>query len=227
MWEKCENMRNKGIFEALEKTGVIPVVVLEDDACALPLAKALKDGGINCAEITFRTNAAVTSIRAITDAYPDMLVGAGTVLTVVQAAEAMKAGAKFIVTPGYSQDVVAYCIKQNFPVIPGCMDTYTIQLALAAGLEVVKFFPAEAAGGIKMLKALSAPYRMLKFMPTGGINENNVRDYLNLDSVIACGGSWMADPKLIAYKAYDEITLRSKNAMACVYDARKKRAYDG
>ena len=136
-------MENKVIFKDLENAGVVPVVVLEDVSCALPLAKALKDGGIYCVEITFRTNAAAASIRAIANAYPEMLVGAGTVLTAAQAAEAIKAGAKFIVTPGYSREVVDYCIKQNFPVIPGCMDTYTIQLALAAGIKVIKFFPAE------------------------------------------------------------------------------------
>lgn len=222
-------MENKVIFKDLENAGVVPVVVLEDVSCALPLAKALKDGGIYCVEITFRTNAAAASIRAIANAYPEMLVGAGTVLTAAQAAEAIKAGAKFIVTPGYSREVVDYCIKQNFPVIPGCMDTYTIQLALAAGIKVIKFFPAEAAGGIKMLKALSAPYKMIKFMPTGGINENNIRDYLSLDNVIACGGSWIAESEseLIARKAYDEITLRAKNAVICVCGARKKRECDG
>ena len=168
--------------------GIVPVVVLNKTEDAAPLAQSLMKGGLPCAEVTFRTQAAEESIRTIAKAFPDMLVGAGTVLSVDQVKRAVDAGAKFIVSPGLNPKVVEYCLKKNYPVTPGIMTPTELEVALGYGLDVVKFFPAENAGGLKMIKAMSAPYTMMKFMPTGGINATNVRDYL------ACGGSWITPP---------------------------------
>ena len=167
------------IIELIEQIGIVPVVVLEDEKDAEPLADALKEGGLPCAEVTFRTEAAESAIRLMLKKYPAMVVGAGTVLTVAQAERAVRAGARFIVSPGYGEEVVNYCIKNNIVVIPGVSSASDIQRAIGAGLKVVKFFPAEASGGLDMIKALAAPYKNIKFMPTGGINVNNL-EYLDL-----------------------------------------------
>jgi len=211
------------IFDEISKIGIVPVIVIENADDAAPLAKALWDGGLPCAEVTFRTAAAAQAIKNITEANPRMLVGAGTVLTVAQVDQAVEAGAKFIVAPGLNPTVVSYCVEKGIPVIPGCSTPSEIEQAMSLGLSVVKFFPAEACGGVKMLKAMSAPYGKVKFMPTGGINADNLSSYLDLPQVVACGGSWMVDKKLIAAGAFDEITARTKAAVAKMLDYKFER----
>lgn len=201
------------MLKEISKIGIVPVVVLEDAEKAVSVAKALQAGGINCAEVTFRTAAAEQSIKNIAAGCPDMLLGAGTVLSVEQVDRAVAAGAKFIVTPGYNPKVVNYCVSENIPVVPGCMDTNAIEMALEAGLDTVKFFPAEAAGGLKMMKALAGPYVNLKFIPTGGINKENLNDYLAFNKIIACGGSWMVKGDLVKNDRYDEIERITREAV--------------
>lgn len=201
------------ILEKIQAMGIVPVVVLERAESAIPLAKALSNGGLPCAEITFRTQAAEESIRQMTEQFPNMLIGAGTVLTIEQADLAMKAGAKFIVSPGCNEKIIAHCIEKGVCIIPGCTNPSDVELALSYGLKVVKFFPAEAAGGLKMIKAMAAPYMGLKFMPTGGINENNLIEYLAYDRILACGGSWMVNNNLIKAGKFDEITTLVKKAL--------------
>ena len=200
------------IYKLIEETRIVPVIVIEDVKDALPLAEALRKGGINIAEVTFRTDAAKASIEKISATYPDMLVGAGTVLTIGQVDEAVKAGAKFIVTPGSNPKVIEYCVKNNITIIPGCANPSNVELALENGINVVKFFPAEQAGGINYIKAISAPYGNVRFMPTGGINPENVGSYLKEKCIIACGGSWMVKKDLIANKQFEEITRLCKEA---------------
>ena len=208
------------LLEKISKIGIVPVIVLNDASKAAKVAKVLLDGGIDCAEVTFRTDAAEESIRDISAAYPDMLLGAGTVLTVEQVDRAVAAGAKFIVTPGYNPEVVNYCVEKGVPVVPGCMDTNAIEMALAAGLDTVKFFPAEQAGGVKMLKALAGPYVNIHFMPTGGVNKDNLLEYLSFDKVVACGGSWMVKKDLIENERFDEITKLAKEAVMAMLNFR-------
>lgn len=208
------------ILHQIEKIGIVPVVVLEDAGKAVRAADALRKGGINCAEVTFRTAAAEASIRNISEAFPDMLLGAGTVLSTLQVDAAINAGARFIVTPGYNPEVVNYCVSKNIPIVPGCMDTNSIEMALSAGLDTVKFFPAEQAGGIKMLKALAGPYVNLKFMPTGGINKDNLNEYLSFKKVVACGGSWMIKKELIEEERYGEIERLANEAIMRMLDFR-------
>ncbi|MBE5937777.1 MAG: bifunctional 4-hydroxy-2-oxoglutarate aldolase/2-dehydro-3-deoxy-phosphogluconate aldolase [Lachnospiraceae bacterium] len=201
------------ILEQISKIGIVPVVKLDDAKHSIPLAKALCEGGLPCAEITFRTAAAEESIRLMSTEFPDMLIGAGTVLTTEQVDKAISAGAKFIVSPGLNPQVVEYCVSKNIPITPGCATPSDIEKALSLGLEVVKFFPAEAAGGLSMIKAMSAPYTSIKFMPTGGINAGNINSYLANPKVIACGGSWMVSDKLIKDENFDEITRLTKEAV--------------
>ena len=208
------------IFEQFRKIGIIPVVVLDDAKDAEPLAKALCEGGLPCAEVTFRTAAAEESIRIMSSKYPDMLVGAGTVLTTEQVDRAVAAGAKFIVSPGLNPEVVKYCQEKNIPITPGIQTPTEIEMALSLGLTTVKFFPAEPAGGLKMIKAVAAPYTTLKFMPTGGINAQNVRDYLAYDRILACGGSWMVKKDLISAGKFDEILAMTAEAAAIVKEVR-------
>lgn len=200
----------------LKEFGVIPVVVIEDAKDALPLADALVEGGLACAEVTFRTKAAQESIRLMHEKYPDMFVGAGTVLTTKQVDEAMQAGAKFIVSPGFNPEIVDYCLEKNIPVLPGCVTPSEVALAVARGLKIIKFFPAEQYGGIKTIKALAAPYTSVKFMPTGGINSKNLREYLESDKIICCGGSWMVKEELIKNSEFDKIREMTKEAVALV-----------
>lgn len=204
------------IFERIENTGIIPVIKISDPATAVPLAQALIKGGLPAAEITFRTPCAAEAISLITHRYPDMLVGAGTVLTVDQAKRAAQAGAAFIVSPGLNPDVVKWCISAGVPVIPGCATPSDIEAAIGLGLDTVKFFPAEAAGGIEMIKALSAPYN-IKFMPTGGINEKNLNAYLSHKRVIACGGSFMVTPELIEEGKFEEISALTRKAVMLMH----------
>ena len=175
----------------ISEIGIIPVIKIKDAAGAVPLAQALARGGLPAAEITFRTACAEEAIRRITAELPDMLVGAGTVLTVEQASRAKDAGASFIVSPGLNPEVVSWCLEAGVPVLPGVCTPSDIEKALSLGLKTVKFFPAEASGGVAMLKAMSAPYGDVRFMPTGGINEKNLLAYLSFPKVVACGGSFM------------------------------------
>ena len=201
------------VLEEIGKIGIVPVIALDDVKDAVPLAKALCDGGLPCAEVTFRTAAAEESIRVIAKEFPEMLVGAGTVLTTEQVDKAVNAGAKFIVSPGLNPEVVKYCVDKDIPVCPGCSNPSDIEQAIALGLDVVKFFPAEAAGGLAMIKAMSAPYVNMKFMPTGGINANNLNEYLGFKKIIACGGSWMVKSDLIKAGAFDKITALTREAV--------------
>lgn len=201
------------VLKRIEKIGIVPVVKLDDAKNALPLANALIRGGLPLAEITFRTAEAQAAISLITKEYPEMLIGAGTVLTTEQVDKAVSAGAKFIVTPGFNPKVVKYCVDKNIPIAPGCPTSSDIEAALDLGLDVVKFFPAENLGGVNMIKALSAPYVGLKFMPTGGINEKNLNSYLSCDKVLACGGSWMVKDALINAGKFDEIENLTREAV--------------
>ena len=201
-------------------TGIVPVVVLNKVADAVPLADALIKGGLPCAEVTFRTDAAEESIRRIAKKFPEMFVGAGTVLTTEQADRAVGAGAKFIVSPGLNPKVVEHCLKKGYPITPGIMTPTELEMALGFGLDVVKFFPAENAGGLKMIKAMAAPYTMMKFMPTGGINATNVRDYLASNKILACGGSWMVKGDLINAGNFAEIEKLTREAAAIVKEIR-------
>ncbi len=201
------------IAEQFYDYGVVPVVVLNETADALPLARALTEGGLPCAEVTFRTEAAEESIRLMSCEYPDMLVGAGTVLTVEQADRAVAAGAKFIVSPGFDPEIVDYCLEKEVPVFPGCITPSEVAQAAKRGMKVVKFFPAEQAGGIAMIKAMAAPYTMMKFMPTGGISAKNLKEYLSCDKIICCGGSWMVKGDLIRNGEFDRIRELTKEAV--------------
>jgi len=201
------------VLEEISKIGLVPVIAIEDVNDAIPIAKALCDGGLPCAEITFRTDAAEESIRLITKELPDMLVGAGTVLTIAQVDKAVEAGAKFIVSPGLNKKVVKYCVEKNIPVTPGCANPSDVEAAIELGLEVVKFFPAEANGGLAMIKAMSAPYVNMKFMPTGGINLFNLISYLDFEKIIACGGSFMVKKEDVKNKNFANITKLTKEAV--------------
>lgn len=204
------------VLEQLSKIGIVPVVKIDDAEKAVPLAKALIEGGIPCVEITFRTAQGEEAIRRISKEVPDILTGAGTVLTTEQVDRAIDAGAKFIVSPGFNPKIVAYCAEKGIPITPGCTNPSDIEGALELGLEVVKFFPAEQAGGLDYIKAISAPYGSVKFMPTGGINVNNLTQYLAFDKIIACGGSWMVKPEQINAGKFDEITALCKEAVQTV-----------
>lgn len=204
----------KSIEERFAELKVVPVVVLNDVKDAAPLAKALVEGGLPCAEVTFRTDAAAESLRIMAEAYPDMLVGAGTVLTTEQVDRAVEAGAKFIVSPGFDPEIVDYCIEKNIPVFPGCISPSEVAQAVKRGLKIVKFFPAEQAGGLAMIKAMAAPYNMLKFMPTGGINTKNLKDYLACDKILCCGGSWMVKGDMVEAGEFDKIQKLTEEAKA-------------
>ena len=208
------------IIEQFKEIGIIPVVVLDDAKDAEPLARALCEGGLPCAEVTFRTAAAEETIRKMSAAFPDMLVGAGTVLTTEQVDRAVAAGAKFIVSPGFNPEVVKYCQEKNIPITPGIQTPTEIEAALSLGLKTVKFFPAEPAGGLKMIKAIAAPYVDVTFMPTGGISASNVREYLAYDRIVACGGSWMVKKDLVAAGEFDKIREMVAEAAAIVKEIR-------
>lgn len=204
----------KSIQEMLEEMGIIPVIKIEDAKNAVPLAKALIAGGLPAAEVTFRTAAAERAIKNITGECPDILVGAGTVLTTDQAQRALDAGAKFIVSPGFNPKVVDFCLAKNVTVTPGISTPTELEAALGKGLNVFKFFPAESLGGLKMLKSMSAPYGGVKFIPTGGVNAENLLPYLKFNKVLACGGSWMVKADMIAARKFEEITKLVKEALA-------------
>lgn len=201
------------ILNEISNIGIIPVIKINDATKAVPLAKALIDGGLNAAEVTFRTAAAEDAIRAIANAYPDMLVGAGTVLTIEQAQRALDAGAKFIVSPGFNPKVVKWCLDNGVTPLPGCTTPSEIEQALELGLNVVKFFPAEQSGGLAKIKAMSAPYGDVKFMPTGGVSLDNVNEYLANKKILACGGSFMVKESYIDNDNWDEITKLTKQSV--------------
>ena len=209
------------IFEALCQIGVVPVIAIDRAEDAVPLARALLAGGIGCAEITFRTAAAAEAIRRLTGEVREMLVGAGTVLTVQQAEQAVLAGAQYIVSPGFDAAVVDWCQEHHIPVLPGVATPTEINMALARGVKILKFFPAEEFGGVRMLKALYGPYPEVRFIPTGGIRAHNLAEYLALPNVAACGGSWMATSRMIAEGQFEEIARLSTEARAIVRRERK------
>lgn len=204
------------VLEQIGKIGIVPVVVLNGAGDAKGLAQALVNGGLPCAEVTFRTEAAEESIRIMSKEFPQMLVGAGTVLTTEQVDRAVAAGAKFIVSPGFNPKVVKYCLDKNIPVTPGTQTPSEMEQAMELGLDVVKFFPAEPAGGLNMIKAVAAPYTTLSFMPTGGINLENVEAYLKYDRILACGGSWMVKGDLVSAGKFDEIEKMTREAAELV-----------
>ena len=211
------------VLEKLGKIGIVPVIKIDDAAKAIPLAQALAAGGIPCIEITFRTAQGEEAIKHIAKAMPEMLTGAGTVLTTEQVDRAIDAGAQFIVSPGLNPRVVAYCVQKGIPITPGCANPSDIEQALEFGLDVVKFFPAEQAGGLEYIKAVSAPYPHVQFMPTGGINAGNIAKYIAFEKILACGGSWMAGADLINAGEFEKITVLSQEAVQCVRDARQKK----
>lgn len=206
----------ENVMEKLGSYGVVPVVVLDNADDAEGLAQALTEGGLPCAEVTFRTAAAEESIRRMTAAYPDMLVGAGTVLTIDQVDRAVGAGAKFIVSPGFDEEIVDYCISKNIPVMPGCITPSEVTKGIKKGLKVLKFFPAEQAGGLAMIKAMAAPFGGVQFMPTGGISAKNLAEYLSYNRIYACGGSWMVKAALIKEHKFEEIKQMTKEAVEIV-----------
>ncbi|OOF13711.1 ketohydroxyglutarate aldolase [Salinivibrio sp. MA427] len=195
--------------QRLKAIRIVPVIAINNADDAVPLAKTLVDNGLPCAEITFRTDAAASAIRQMRDAYPELLIGAGTVLTPAQVDAAIDAGADFIVSPGLNLTTVKHCQQRGIAIVPGINNPSLVEQAMELGLDTLKFFPAEASGGIAMLKALSAVYPV-SFMPTGGVSEENVSDYLALPSVLACGGTWMVPAKLIDEQRWDEIAALIK-----------------
>ena len=200
-------------LEKLSLAGLVPVIAINDAEDAVPLCKALSDGGLPVAEITFRTAAAEEAIRRVHQELPNVLLCAGTVLTCEQVDRAVNAGAAAIVSPGLNPEVVKYCISKSIPVCPGTANPSDIEAALSLGLNAVKFFPAETLGGLKLIKAMAAPYTTVKFMPTGGINEKNMLDYLAYDKILCCGGSWMCPKDAIAAKDWDRITAATRSAV--------------
>lgn len=204
------------ITEQLQALKVIPVIAIEQAEDIIPLGAALANNGLPVAEITFRSAAAVEAIRLLRQSQPEMLIGAGTVLNREQVIAAKEAGASFIVSPGFNPNTVKACQELDIPIIPGVNNPSTIEAALEMGLTTLKFFPAEASGGSAMIKALLAPYTQIKLMPTGGISTHNINEYLAIPRVIACGGSWMVDKKLIAEKQWEEIGRLTREAVAQV-----------
>ena len=201
------------VLEEFSKIGIIPVIALDHVEDAAPLAKALCDGGLPCAEVTFRTAAAEESIRIMSEQFPEMLVGAGTVLTTEQVDRAVNAGAKFIVSPGFNPEITKYVIDKGMLMMPGTATPGEMEQAMSMGLDVVKFFPAEQNGGVAKLKAVAGPYTNLRWMPTGGVNAKNLLDYLSFNKIIACGGTWMVKKDLIQQENWAEITRLSREAV--------------
>ena len=202
----------KEVMNRIKELKVVPVVKVDSVDEARALSAALLEGELPVAEITLRTSAGIPAIKAISDELPEMLVGAGTVLNLKQAVDAVKAGARFIVSPGLSVDVAEYCEENNILYLPGCVTPTEIMTALSLGITTVKFFPASVYGGLKAIKALAAPFNEVTFMPTGGVNEENLSEFLSFKKIIACGGSWMVDGKLIKEGRFDEIASLAKKA---------------
>lgn len=207
-------------FEKVEKTGIVPVVVLERVEDSVPLAKALLKGGIDLMEITFRTECAAECISVISKEVPDMTVGAGTIINIEQAVRAVESGAEFIVSPGLDVGVVAWANERDVPVIPGAVTPSEIMKALSLGLNILKFFPADVFGGIKAIKALSAPFGQVRFLPTGGVSESNLAEFAGNKSVVAVGGSWVCKKADIMNQEWDKITELSANAVKIIKETR-------
>lgn len=201
------------VVEDLGKIGIVPVIALDDAKDAEPLAKALVEGGLPCAEVTFRTDAAEESIKIMSEKYPELIVGAGTVLTPEQADRAMAAGSKFIVSPGLNPKVVKHCLEKGYPIVPGTSNPSDVEVAIELGLDTVKFFPAEAAGGLNMIKSMAAPYTKMHFMPTGGINAGNLKSYLDFNKIVCCGGSWMVKKDMVAAGDFEGIKKLTAEAV--------------
>lgn len=204
------------VAEVIEKLKVVPVIKLDDANDAVPLGKALVEGGLPVAEITFRTEAAEEAIKRMSGAYPEIAVGAGTLTSVEQAKRALDAGASFFVSPGFHKGITEFAIQNNIPVYPGVCTPTELMMAMEYGLPVVKFFPAGQYGGLKTIKALSGPFPRMKFMPTGGINQGNIREYLAEPCVIACGGSWMVKDDMLKKQDFDGIRQLVSEAVALV-----------
>jgi 2-dehydro-3-deoxyphosphogluconate aldolase/(4S)-4-hydroxy-2-oxoglutarate aldolase len=210
------------VLTRLREMKVVPVIVIDDAVHAVPLAAALVKGGLRCAEVTFRTPAAAESIRRMVDAFPDMLVGAGTVLTPAQATQAHEAGASFIVSPGSNPRVVDHALEREIPIFPGVCTPTEIEAVLERGLRVAKYFPAEPMGGLPFLRAVSAPYGDLEFIPTGGIDATHLPGYLGFGRVVACGGSWMAPAVWIREQAFDRIVEETRKVVGTVREITQK-----
>ncbi|MCG9725010.1 bifunctional 4-hydroxy-2-oxoglutarate aldolase/2-dehydro-3-deoxy-phosphogluconate aldolase [Vibrio brasiliensis] len=204
------------IKQQLADLKVIPVIAIDNAEDIIPLGKVLAENGLPAAEITFRSDAAVEAIRLLRESQPDMLIGAGTVLNREQAIAAQQAGATFIVAPGFNPNTVKACQEIGIDIVPGVNNPSTIEAALEMGLTLLKFFPAEASGGVNMVKALLAPYTDVSLMPTGGVNQSNIKDYLAVPRVVACGGTWMVDKKLIEAGDWDELARLTREAVALV-----------
>jgi 2-dehydro-3-deoxyphosphogluconate aldolase/(4S)-4-hydroxy-2-oxoglutarate aldolase len=204
------------ILEKIKELKIIPVATINNENDSLPLGKALIEGGLPIIEVTFRTETAAESIKKLTENFKNLFVGAGTILKIDQVKKALDAGALFIVTPGFNPKVVKYCVEQRIPIIPGVNTPTMVEWALDRGINVVKFFPANLSGGVEMLKALLGPYKEMKFIPTGGINQNNIIEYLKLSNVIGCGGSWIVKKELILLGKFDEIRKLIKEAISLI-----------
>jgi 2-dehydro-3-deoxyphosphogluconate aldolase/(4S)-4-hydroxy-2-oxoglutarate aldolase len=213
----------KNVIESFRKNRLIPVIVIDDARHAVPLARALEEGGLPCAEITFRTPRALEALEKISTECPNVLVGAGTVLTPLQAADARRAGAKFVVAPGFGAAVVDYCLENGIPVFPGIATPTELEFGLSRGLSVMKFFPAESLGGIAYLKAMSAPYGEVEFLPSGGIGLSNLAAYLASPRVVACGGSWMAPAGWIDAGKFDRIRDEVRKSVEAAQAVSKER----
>lgn len=209
-------MEMQKLLEQVQRYKIVPVVVLENAKDAIPLGQALINGGLPVAEVTFRTAAAADAIRLMRETFPDMLLGAGTVINVEQCREAISCGASFIVTPGYSEEVTAYCCDEGIPILPGVCTPTELMAVANHGLPVAKFFPAAQFGGLKTIKALAAPFPQMRFMPTGGVSEANILEYLAEPKVIAAGGSWMVKQDLIKEGRFDEIEAMTRSAVELV-----------
>jgi 2-dehydro-3-deoxyphosphogluconate aldolase/(4S)-4-hydroxy-2-oxoglutarate aldolase len=211
------------VVEIFKKNRLIPVIVIDDVKHAVPLARALEEGGLPCAEITFRTPRALEALEKISAECPSVLVGAGTILTPRQAADARSAGAKFIVAPGFGAAMVDYCVEHELPVFPGVATPTELEFALSRGLSVVKFFPAESLGGVAYLKAMSAPYGNVGFLPSGGLGLSNLASYLSTPRVVACGGSWMAQADWISAGKFDRIRDEVRKSVDAVKAIKEER----
>lgn len=209
--ERCHQQIMSDLTTQLSEIGLMPILTIKEAETAVPTAQALIAGGINCGEVVFRTAAAAESIRRIAAAFPDFLVGAGTIITVAQAEEALAAGAQYLIAPGFSAELAQFCQANNVPLFPGVMTGSEVTAALLHGLDTLKLFPAAAAGGIPLLKAFAGPFYNVKFMPTGGINADNLADYLRLPNIVTCGGSWFTKQA-----TYAQITERAAAAMETV-----------
>jgi Entner-Doudoroff aldolase len=214
---------NRTITQQIEQLGVFPIIVIDDPADAIPLGESLLEAGLPCVEVTFRTEAAEAAIHNLSRNFPDLLLGAGTILSTEQARRAIDAGVKFILSPGFNPMVVDYCQGQGVDIYPGICTPTEIEAAMAKGLKVLKFFPSEAMGGIPYLKAISAPLAMVKYIPTGGVNIQNLPEYLRFDKILACAGTWIAKKQLLQEKDFSTIKKQAEEAVAIVRKVRGER----